>query len=146
MHDIRFIRDDAERFDKAMARRGLEKQSAAILDIDQKRRQIMTTLQDLQQKRNETSRQIGEIKKQGGDADAIMAEVAAIKTEMASLEDQEKTLGDELNAMLLSLPNILDDQVPEGADERLHQLGANLELCIFHQHRHDGFPSARIYP
>ena len=117
MHDIRFIRDDAERFDKAMARRGLEKQSAAILDIDQKRRQIMTTLQDLQQKRNETSRQIGEIKKQGGDADAIMAEVAAIKTEMASLEDQEKTLGDELNAMLLSLPNILDDQVPEGADE-----------------------------
>ena len=117
MHDIRFIRDDAERFDKAMARRGLEKQSAAILDIDQKRRQIMTTLQDLQQKRNETSRQIGEIKKKGGDADAIMAEVAAIKTEMASLEDQEKTLGDELNAMLLSLPNILDDQVPEGADE-----------------------------
>ena len=117
MHDIRFIRDDAERFDKAMAHRGLEKQSAAILDIDQKRRQIMTTLQDLQQKRNETSRQIGEIKKQGGDADAIMAEVAAIKTEMASLEDQEKTLGDELNAMLLSLPNILDDQVPEGADE-----------------------------
>lgn len=117
MHDIRFIRDDAERFDKAMARRGLEKQSSAILDIDQKRRQIMTTLQDLQQKRNETSRQIGEIKKQGGDADAIMAEVAAIKTEMASLEDQEKTLGDELNAMLLSLPNILDDQVPEGADE-----------------------------
>ena len=44
MHDIRFIRDDAERFDNAMARRGLEKQSAAILQIDQDRRQIMTTL------------------------------------------------------------------------------------------------------
>ena len=117
MHDIRFIRDDAERFDNAMARRGLEKQSAAILQIDQDRRQIMTTLQELQQKRNETSRQIGEIKKQGGDAEAIMAEVAAIKTEMASLEDREKALGEDLNAMLLSLPNILDDNVPEGADE-----------------------------
>lgn len=117
MHDIRFIRDDAERFDNAMARRGLEKQSAAILQIDQDRRHIMTTLQDLQQKRNETSRQIGEIKKQGGDAEAIMAEVAAIKSEMASLEDREKALGEDLNAMLLSLPNILDESVPEGADE-----------------------------
>ena len=117
MHDIRFIRDDADSFDRAMARRGLDQQSPAILQIDQERRQIMTTLQDLQQKRNETSRQIGAIKKDGGDADAIMAEVAAIKSEIASLEEREKTLGEELNAMLLSLPNMLDEQVPEGADE-----------------------------
>ena len=117
MHDIRLIRDDADHFDRAMARRGLGQQSAAILSVDQERRQIMTALQDLQQKRNETSRQIGEIKKQGGDADAIMAEVAAIKSEMTSLEEREKSLGEDLNAMLLSLPNILDDQVPEGADE-----------------------------
>jgi len=71
----------------------------------------------LQQKRNETSRQIGDIKKAGGDADAIMAEVAAIKSEMTALEEREKTLGEDLDAMLLSLPNILDAGVPDGADE-----------------------------
>ena len=117
MHDIRFIRDDAKSFDEAMARRGLEPQSDAILAVDQKRRQIITTLQELQQKRNETSRQIGDIKKAGGDADAIMAEVAAIKSEMTALEEREKTLGEDLDAMLLSLPNILDAGVPDGADE-----------------------------
>lgn len=117
MHDIRFIRDDADAFDQALGRRGLAPQSAEILAIDQERRQIITTLQDLQQKRNETSRQIGEIKKSGGDADAIMAEVANIKEEMASLEDREKQLGDDLDAVLLSLPNILDQEVPDGADE-----------------------------
>jgi seryl-tRNA synthetase len=117
MHDIRFIRDDAKSFDEAMARRGLEPQSDAILAVDQERRQIITTLQELQQKRNETSRQIGDIKKAGGDADAIMAEVAAIKSEMTALEEREKTLGEGLDAMLLSLPNILDAGVPDGADE-----------------------------
>ena len=117
MHDIRFIRDDAKSFDEAMARRGLEPQSDAILAVDQERRQIITTLQELQQKRNETSRQIGDIKKAGGDADAIMAEVAAIKSEMTALEEREKTLGENLDAMLLSLPNILDAGVPDGADE-----------------------------
>jgi len=117
MHDIRFIRDDAKSFDEAMARRGLEPQSDAILAVDQERRQIITTLQELQQKRNETSRQIGDIKKAGGDADAIMAEVAAIKSEMTALEEREKTLGEDLDAMLLSLPNILDAGVPYGADE-----------------------------
>jgi seryl-tRNA synthetase len=117
MHDIRFIRDDAKAFDDAMARRGLEPQASAILAVDQERRQIITTLQDLQQKRNETSRQIGEIKKAGGDAEAIMAEVAAIKTEMTTLEEREKSLGENLDVMLLSLPNILDAGVPDGADE-----------------------------
>ena len=117
MHDIRFIRDDAKAFDDAMARRGLEPQASAILAVDQERRQIITTLQDLQQKRNETSRQIGEIKKASGDAEAIMAEVAAIKTEMTTLEEREKSLGENLDAMLLSLPNILDAGVPDGADE-----------------------------
>lgn len=117
MHDIRFIRGDATAFDQALARRNLEPQSSAILKIDEERRNIITALQDLQQKRNETSRQIGVIKKEGGDAEAIMAEVAAIKTQMAEMEEQEKTLGEQLDEYLLGLPNILDEAVPQGDDE-----------------------------
>ena len=117
MHDIRFIRENADAFDKALARRNLPAMAATILEVDAKRRHIQTELQDLQQKRNETSRQIGEIKKAGGDADAIMAEVAQIKDQMTSLEENEKSLADELDAHLLGLPNMLDASVPEGADE-----------------------------
>ena len=117
MHDIRFIRDHSDDFDQALARRGLAPMASTILDVDSKRREVQTTLQELQQKRNETSRQIGEIKKAGGDADAIMAEVAAIKDQMGQLEEDEKALGEALDAHLLGLPNMLDAAVPQGADE-----------------------------
>ena len=117
MHDIRFIRDHSDDFDQALARRGLAPMASTILDVDSKRREVQTTLQELQQKRNETSRQIGEIKKAGGDADAIMAEVAAIKDQMGQLEEEEKALGEALDAHLLGLPNMLDAAVPQGADE-----------------------------
>lgn len=117
MHDIRFIRDHSDDFDQALARRGLAPMASTILDVDSKRREAQTTLQELQQKRNETSRQIGEIKKAGGNADAIMAEVAAIKDQMGQLEEDEKALGEALDAHLLGLPNMLDAAVPQGADE-----------------------------
>ena len=117
MHDIRFIRGDAYAFDQALARRNLDPQSAAILALDEERRELITSLQDLQQQRNETSRKIGEIKREGGDADAIMAEVAAIKSKIAEFEERERYLGEQLDAMLLSLPNILDAEVPQGDDE-----------------------------
>ena len=79
MHDIRAIRDNPEAFDKAMSRRKLSAQSPAILNLDKGRRELLTTLQTLQSERNDKSAQIGKIKKEGGDAQTIMAEVAALK-------------------------------------------------------------------
>ena len=123
MHDIRMIREDAAAFDSAMARRGVKPLAKSILDIDGKRRAIQTELQELQHQRNDKSREIGVIKKEGGDADAIMEEVAGIKDAMAELEAEERALGDSLNARLMELPNILDDEVADGADE-----DANVEI------------------
>lgn len=117
MHDIRTIRQDADAFDRALGRRGIEPQAAEILAVDTKRRELITNLQELQQRRNDASRQIGTIKKEGGDAAEIMQEVASIKDRMASMEVEEKQLGESLDAMLMGLPNILDDAVPDGADE-----------------------------
>ena len=117
MHDIRMIRDDADAFDRALARRGVEKRAASILEVDEKRRALQTELQALQQRRNDKSKEIGEIKKTGGDAAAAMEEVAKIKDSMAGIEDEEKKLGEALDGMLMELPNILDDEVAEGKDE-----------------------------
>ncbi len=117
MFDIRAIRKEPEIFDAAMARRGLSGQASAILALDEERRGAQTELQELQAKRNEESKKIGQIKKEGGDASAQMDAVAAIKTAMSNLEEKEKALGDELNTLLSSLPNIMADDVPIGADE-----------------------------
>ncbi len=65
MHDLRWIRENPEDFDKALGRRGLDAQSAAVLALDTRRRAVQTELQELQSRRNEASKQIGQLKKQG---------------------------------------------------------------------------------
>lgn len=117
MFDLRYIRENASDFDAAMKRRGLEAQSPAILKMDEERRGVQTELQVLQQARNEKSKEIGEIKKSGGNADAIMKEVADIKDQMMVLDDKEREVGEKLTTLLSSLPNIMKDDVPDGADE-----------------------------
>ncbi len=123
MHDIKYIRENPEKFDKAMARRKLPKQSPDILKLDEERRKVQTELQKLQSERNEKSQKIGEIKKAKGDAADLMDEVAAIKERMGDLELEEGQIAEELTELLSTLPNILGDDVPEGADEK-----ANVEV------------------
>ncbi len=118
MHDIRAIRENPEQFDKAAQRRGLEPVAQTILALDKQRREIQTSLQAKLSRRNEASREIGQKKAAGGDADELLAEVAAIKEEIPALETKEAELEREINTHLISIPNILDDAVPDGADEQ----------------------------
>mgnify|MGYP002030354931 CR=1 FL=1 len=117
MFDLRAIRQDPESFDRNWARRGLDPQTPAILALDEERRAIINELQELQQERNEKSKEIGKIKSQGGDAQAIMDEVSALKNRMAELEEESRTKEEALNQHLGSIPNQLADDVPDGADE-----------------------------
>ena len=123
MLDLKWIRDNAVEFDAALARRALPPQSAAVLELDKKRRAVQTESQLLQQRRNEASKQIGQAKGKGGDASALMAEVAAIKDKLAALEEDERKLGEDLDALLSNIPNIPASDVPVGRDE-----SANVEL------------------
>jgi len=117
MFDLKYIRENAKDFDAAMARRGLSAQSPAILKLDEARRAVQTELQVLQAERNEKSKEIGEIKKTGGDAQAAMDAVTALKDKMGVLEEKDRTLGEELKDILSSLPNIQKADVPDGKDE-----------------------------
>jgi seryl-tRNA synthetase len=119
MFDLRAIRDDPESFDKGWARRGLEAKSPSILALDVERRQVQTRLQVTQARRNEASKEVGEAKRAKDEARAatLMAEVADIKAELPMLEEAEKALGEQLDAILASLPNIPAADVPDGPDE-----------------------------
>lgn len=117
MHDLRFIREQAADFDKAMARRGFSSISVEILKLDEERRAVQTELQTVQQERNAKSKEIGQIKAQGGDAQEVMDAVSALKEKMTALEEKERVLGEKLNDILAGLPNIMSDEVPDGADE-----------------------------
>ena len=120
MHDIRALRADPASYDAAWARRGLPLQTPAILEIDRKLRAAQTALQEAQGRRNEASKLIGQAKGRKDEAEAqrLMAEVEALKGDMAANSEAEKTLGAELDARLAPLPNVPADDVPIGADEQ----------------------------
>ncbi|MES1985676.1 MAG: serine--tRNA ligase [Pseudomonadota bacterium] len=119
MHDIRAIRDNPATFDAALAKRGLAPLSAEIVQADEKRRAIATELQVNQASRNEASKAIGQAMaaKDSARADAIKAEVAALKERLPEMEQEERDTTAAVEAMLLAIPNLPADDVPQGADE-----------------------------
>ncbi|MCY4550726.1 MAG: serine--tRNA ligase [Defluviicoccus sp.] len=123
MLDLRWIRDNPEDLDRGLRRRGLEPVSAGILALDSRRRARQTELQTHRTRRNEASREIGAAKKEGGDAAALIHEVARIKTRMQALEDECAGIDAEIDALLADLPNLPAGDVPDGPDEN-----ANVEL------------------
>jgi seryl-tRNA synthetase len=118
MFDVKWIRDNPEAFDRGRARRNLPRLSAEIVALDAKRRAAQTSWQEMQARRNELSKQIGQLKSKGQDAGAVMAEVAGLKDKMAEAETAEQALAKELEAILATQPNLPADDVPEGHDEK----------------------------
>jgi seryl-tRNA synthetase len=136
MHDIKWIRDNADAFDRALKRRGLEPQSVPLLAIDEQRRAAILKSEQAQARRNSASKEIGEAKKTKDDARAaaLMAEVAELKTTMPELELAAKAADDELVAQLAALPNLPLDEVPDGLDEH-----SNVQHHVFGDKRKYAF-------
>ena len=117
MHDIRKIRENPEAFDAGLARRGVDAMSAQVLDLDKERRALETSAQEIQAERNKAAKEIGQRKAKGEDAQDLIDKVSESKKAQAEAEAQAKTKTDELNALLAGIPNIPDEDVPQGADE-----------------------------
>src|SRR3546814_13724540 len=117
MYASRWIRGAPEAFDAALKRRGLAPLSADSLALDARRREVQTALQALQTRRNDASKAIGEAKRKGDDAAALMAGVAGLKDQMAAAEEEERRLATELQDRLSGIPNAPLPEVPAGADE-----------------------------
>jgi seryl-tRNA synthetase len=119
MHDLKYIRENPEAFDAALKRRGADAASSDILALDEKRRALQTEWQAGQARRNEASKAIGVAKGKGDDAEAaaLMEVVAGLKEDLPQLEENERGVGVELDALLAGLPNLPADEAPDGADE-----------------------------
>ena len=117
MLDIRWIRENPEEFDAALKMRGMAAMAAGLVDLDARRRAAQTELQEAQTRRNDASKQIGAAKASGGDADALIAEVASLKERMQTLEEDEGRVSAELDESLAAIPNIPAAGVPAGESE-----------------------------
>jgi seryl-tRNA synthetase len=121
--DLRWLRDQPDALDAALARRGQPAAAAGLLELDAAQRALQTELQEAQARRNALSKDIGRIRSRGGDAGALQAEVAALKETIQAQEDALRERTAELEARLAGIPNVLDEDVPDGPDE-----SANKEL------------------
>jgi len=134
MHDIRQLRADPAAFDAALARRGIAPAAAGILAHDEARRAAQTVLQEKQARRNALSKDIGMAKRQGADTAALEAEAVQLRDDMAALEAEAAKAEAAQQAVLETLPNILDAEVPEGRDESAnvvqYQHGTPLEFSF----------------
>ncbi|WP_340161675.1 serine--tRNA ligase [uncultured Hoeflea sp.] len=119
MLDIKWIRENPEALDAALAKRGAEAQAQQLIALDEARRSHVGQLQALQERRNAASKEIGKAmaSKDQAKADSLKAEVATIKDELQAGEAKERELDEALKYALSVLPNIPLDDVPVGKDE-----------------------------
>jgi seryl-tRNA synthetase len=118
MHDIKWIREHPDVFDRGLARRGLAGEAKRLIVVDERRRSVITKLEQAQARRNTASKEIGEAKKKKDDAKAqsLMTEVAELKTAITALESEERVVSRELDDALSQIPNLPLDEVPDGKD------------------------------
>ena len=120
MLDINLLRKDLP---SAIARLETRKRPQAFLNVEAfqaleaERKTCQMRTEELQNQRNNLSKQIGQLKAKGEDASAVMAQVSASKTELESMATRLDQIQTELQALLLAVPNLPHESVPEGAGE-----------------------------
>jgi seryl-tRNA synthetase len=119
MHDIKWIRDNPEAFDRGLARRGLAPEAARLIAIDERRRAIIRVLESALSRRKSASEEIRQARTRNDEATVwrLTAEVEECKTTISTTEAEQKLAQKELDEALLWIPNLPLDEVPDGADE-----------------------------
>jgi seryl-tRNA synthetase len=117
MLDLKAIRSDPERVKAALARRGAAEQVDELLALDARRRELLPEVENAQAERKTLSKQIGERKQAGEDAEELMATVQGLKERVESAKEELEQVDAKLGELALTLPNIPDPDAPEGMTE-----------------------------
>ncbi|KQV28059.1 serine--tRNA ligase [Rhizobium sp. Root1203] len=119
MLDIKWIRENPEALDAALAKRGAEPLSESLIALDEKRRSAVQKVQDMQSRRNAASKEIGAAMAQKNSdlAEKLKAEVSDLKVLLPAAEEDDRKYSEELHDALARIPNVPHDDVPVGEDE-----------------------------
>jgi seryl-tRNA synthetase len=117
MLDAKLIRTDLENVAKQLARRGFSLDVAALSALEEQRKSVQVTTQDLQKEKNQSAKAIGQAKAKGEDIQPLLDAVADLGDKLEAAEQQLEDIQLKLNDILLGIPNIPHDDVPEGKDE-----------------------------
>lgn len=114
MLDIKLIRTEPEKVKAALARRKEKVDIDALLELDNKRRELLFKVEQLKGKQNETSKKIPAMKKEGKDVAPIFAEMKTLSAEISEFDNEIRELDEKINKVMLTIPNIPNPTVPDG--------------------------------
>jgi seryl-tRNA synthetase len=117
MLDARFMKENVEAVREALKKRNYEFPLADFLAIEEKRLAVMREVEELRNRRNVVSEEIGRLKRQKGDASAQLEEMKAVAEKIKSLDDRLREVEEESRGLILTIPNIPHGSVPVGRDE-----------------------------
>ena len=117
MLDIKYVRSNPEDVIAGMKKRGMDLDLAPFLALDEKRRALLTEVEQLKNTRNTVSKEIGKMKKSGENADALVAEMSKVGDDIKALDQQVSEIDAQMNEIILSIPNIPHESLPEGGEE-----------------------------
>jgi len=117
MIDPKLLRNNIEAVNAALAKRGVQLDVQEWASLETRRKDLQSKTEKLQAERNAGAKQVGQIKKSGGDASEIMARMQAIGDEIKAAEVALSELQNEIEQKALSIPNLPDESVPAGKDE-----------------------------
>jgi seryl-tRNA synthetase len=118
MINLNWIIENPDMFNKAMKVRNCEYRAEKIIELNNKRKDDLLALENLQQERNKISKEVGLLKSQKKDATDIMKKAESIAQQMEELKQrQDNKESDELYQILIRIPNILQNEVPNGGED-----------------------------
>lgn len=117
MLDVRYIREFPDQFDAALAKRSIDPMSDRILSMDERKRSITSDIQAQQSERNSLAALIGSMKRDGKNSETQEKRAIEIKQKIQNLSEDLDSISAELTALLSTIPNLLDEDVPFGLSE-----------------------------
>lgn len=117
MLDPKLLRTDLVALKDKLATRGYELDVAFWTDVENKRKELQVYTEELQSQKNAGAKKIGELKRSGGNADELLAQMQKLSDEMKAAENKLRELQAVITNASLAIPNLPDDSVPVGADE-----------------------------
>lgn len=117
MLDIKLMRKEPERVAQAVGRRGKEIDMQPFLTADEKHREVIAQIEELQSQRNAKSKEVGQRKRNGESADDLMAEVSAINEKIKVLDESKDAVEKEVRDFVVSIPNMPADDIPDGGED-----------------------------
>ena len=118
MLDMKLIRSNPEKVKEALEKRKEKINLDEILELDQKRRELLSETDSLKEKRNTVSEEIGKLKREKTDAQEKILAMREVSAKIKELDTQMKEIEEKINNVLLEIPNLPHESVPVGEDEK----------------------------